>query len=147
MISNKKRGTLQMKIHAIETEQQLKTNYWESDIASQGDFFALMQKNHCTLLFPKKMEKALSRIILAEEVVISKGPLLEVGPHLEFLFEDDSAAPIAVYCSHYDGGIVYDDDCYCSLTCSIWVSYGKIKTFPTYYREVSKLPCLQPWTD
>jgi hypothetical protein len=145
-----------MRIYIREMKQRIETNYWESRIAFEGHLFASMQETCCTLLFPKELtDRVFNRIIMSEEVVISKGPYFKTKQdYIEFLFENLSyisciASPYAWYCKkgNYDGEIINNRNSQLSLTCSVWFADGRTKTFPAYYRETSKLPCLQPWDD
>ena len=140
-----------MKTITIENAGQriVATDYWDSEQARAGFFFLSWNAGAARLLLPDSQKAMLRDMKTARYVVVSRGPWTDQGGRqaLEFMFEDESDSPfclhlVAEQCdrmlpeNNQGGGFVV----------TVWTRGGEKLRLPGKYREVSALPCLDPWS-
>lgn len=139
-----------MKTITIENAGQriVSTDYWDSDHAKAGFCFLSWNAGAARLMLPDTQKPMLRDMKTAGYVVISRGPWADQGGRdaLELMFEDESDSPfclhlVAEQCdrmlpeNNQGGGFVV----------TVWTRGGEKLRLPGKYREVSALPCLDPW--
>jgi hypothetical protein len=125
------------------------TNYWESDYNAAGYCYLSWNAGAARLLLADSLKGALREMRSAKYVIVSRGKWREQGDReaLELLFEDESDSP---YCLHLSmeqtdrqlpeinqGG---------GFFVTVWTRGGEKLRLPGKYREVSEIPCLEPWS-
>jgi hypothetical protein len=138
-------------LHFTNDGQRIvQTNYWDIEHAKRGLVFLSWNAGAGRLLVPDGLKSSLLREIRsAKFVIVSRGPWLEHGQQdaLEILFEDNSDSPYAIQLlasqtdrllpEHNQGG---------GFDVVIWTRDGEQNRFTGKYRQVSTIPCLEPWS-
>ena len=125
------------------------TNYFESPAAKAGYVFLSINAGEFRLLVPDSIAQALvEEIETANEVIISRGAWESQGNRdaFEIMFEDNSDSPYALHISANQAHTLpLESDADKQWVCTLWNSKGKIAEFPSWYRIVKRLPCLEPY--
>lgn len=120
------------------------TNYFESKHASLGLFYVSWNASTARILVPDSHRSEIPEMRTGRVCVISRGKLKGVDV-LEFMFDDGSDAPYALYIdSRNVDRMVKDDDKPFKVTA--WTREGRAAEWDGKYRVVKTLPCLAPWT-
>ena len=129
-------------------ERLVESDYWDSEPAHKGLFFASFNAGHLRLLVPDSLHSTISEILTGKYAVVTHGLYSQSGRYLyEIMFEDGSSSP---YClmispSQFDREfsiaeaasqdrklIVYRRGCV------------EVTRMPVFFREAARLPCLKP---
>jgi len=138
-------------IIAIENDgQNIKnTNYFESPAAKEGYVFLTINAGAFRLLVPDNIAaKLVGEIATANEVIVSRGRWVAQNgiDAFEIMFEDNSDSP---YCFHISAKQAdtypVESDCGKQWNFTVWNSKGKIAEFPSWYRTVEQIPCLEAY--
>jgi len=136
----------------------LATNYWRSELAAAGKFYCSVHAGAIRLLVPSAQRASIEEMRAAQYVVLSRGPWPDRGllEAVELLFEDGSEEPFALQLSPEsldrfpveppsgqlnDRGWVF----------SVWVEkksrpHKSVERI-CHWRQVPRLPWLQPWAE
>lgn len=121
------------------------TDYFDSPLAAAGLFFLSWHLGQLRILVPDTHRSALPEMQTALMVVVTGG-LLPIGESgLEVMFDDGSADPFAITLG------ISQSDCPAlpqgaEFVVSAWTRNGRASSWPARYRQMSRLPCLKPWT-
>lgn len=124
------------------------TTYWESEQAKNGYAYLTWNAGAARLLLPDSIKSALREMKSAKYVIISRGPWAEQGGRdaIELLFEDNSDNP---YCIHLVAEqcdrLLPETDQGAGFVVTVWTRGGEKLRFPGKYRQVTNIPCLEPW--
>lgn len=124
------------------------TNYWDLEHAKAGFCFLSWNAGAARLLLPDSQKAMLRDMKTARYVVISRGPWTDQGGRdsLELMFEDETDSP---FCLHLLSGqsdrMLPEGNQGGGFVVTVWTRGGEKLRLPGKYREVSALPCLEPW--
>lgn len=124
------------------------TNFWDSEQAAAGYCYLTWNAGAARLLIPDSQKMMLTEMRSAKVVIVSRGPWTDQGGReaLELLFEDESDAP---FCLHLTtemcDRLLPETDQGGGFMVTVWTRCGERLRLPGKYREVSVIPCLEPW--
>lgn len=127
------------------------TDYWTSEPASKGYAYLTWNSGAARLLLPATLVGAISDMLMAKVVIISRGPWqtpagLQTG--IEILFEDYSDEPYCITLLELQTDrCMPGDNQGEEFPFAIWTVEGKVMTLPAKFRIVKELPCMDAWTD
>lgn len=126
------------------------TNYWDSIPARAGYFYLSWNAGAGRLLVPDCHRDLLAEMNSAKYVIVSRGPWPEQGGRegLEVLFEDGSDTPFVLQLvSEQCDRLPPDENEGSGFEICAWTREGIKQSWPGKYRRVSRVPCLQPWSE
>ena len=121
----------------------VKTNFFNSEYAKNGNFFLSTNEDCVRLLVPGSEAKTVKGYCKdTEYIILSRGPWpkrnLEDG--IEVLFEKHARQnPVIYVCAKDCDGLPGEPGVWLF---TIWTRYGKQFECPLFVRNVSKIPCL-----
>jgi len=130
----------------------VETNFWNSALNESGKYFVTCNGGAIRLLLPRQREHDVKEMKTARYVIVSRGIWLG-HEAVEFLFEDNSSSPFAIFvtensCLLMPGRprkekewklLIY------TATDEIDASPHLAAQFRVRWRRVGQLPCLRPW--
>ena len=121
------------------------TNYWDSEHAQKGYFYASTNAGCVRLLVPDNQIHINQEFRAAKYVILSHGAWVDQNrPNaLELLFEDFSDSPYAIHMVPEQFDMIPDGKGKWVFTA--WTRGGKQFECPLKYRRVNKIPCLKGW--
>ena len=128
----------------------VETNYFDTPHAKAGALYLSWNTRAARLLVPDNQKGILSELRGAREVLISRGPWTDQGGRdaLELLWEDDSDTPFALHLAiEQSDRLLLDTDQGGGIWCSVWTRGGMKGRWPARYRRVTRIPCLQAWSE
>ena len=133
--------------------QLVRTNYWDTPMASLGAFYVSVNANAIRLLVPKEHEHFIADMHTAHEVVATRGdwPAAKRKDALELMWEDGSDDPFAIHLSREQlDRLIPPENVERQIACLVYVR-GFAGTpllkgdWPARFRTAKTLPCLRPW--
>lgn len=128
----------------------VETNYFDIAHAQAGALYLSWNASAARLLVPDSQKQILRELRGAREVLISRGPWADQGNRdaLELLWEDDSDNPFVLHLAiEQSDRLLLDTDQGSGIWCSVWTRGGMKGRWPARYRRVTRLPCLQAWSE
>ena len=125
------------------------TNYWDGAHSRAGFYFLSWNAGVARLLVPDVRAGDLRDMRTAQYVIVSRGPWPEQDGRegLELLFEDGSDAPFCLHLSAEQcDRLLPDADQGAGFSVVAWTRSGKFASWPGKYRKVTRIPCLEPWS-
>jgi len=125
------------------------TNYWDSDHAQKGFCYLSWNAGAGRLLVPDSWLNFITEMKTADMVIVSRGQWAEHNREaIELLFEDHTNSPFSMcLVTDQTDRLLPDTDQGGGFIITVWTQNGKVLTLPGKYREVDKLPCLEPWSE
>ena len=120
------------------------TNYWDTDIAENGYFYASVNAGCVRLLIPAQHEKMLYEMMTAKYIIISKGQNASGKKMVEIMFEDHSSCPFSLQLSVEQFDMVPKDGKEWQFK-AFTKEAGEILTLKCKVRTVKDIPCLKEW--
>lgn len=135
----------------VNTGQALaSTNYFDSEHAAGGLYFLSWNAGAGRLLMPDSRVLDLREMRSAKYVIVSRGPWPERGGRegIELLFEDNSDAPFCLHLSaEQSDRLLPEINQGGGFEIVAWTRGGRVANWPGKYRKVSRIPCLDPWSE
>lgn len=119
------------------------TNYFEHELARQGQFYLSWNASALRILVPDNQVSQISEMRTGRECIISRGKYNGVDC-LELMFDDDSDQPYVLFIGMdcVDREVKEQN---LPITVTAWTSQGAEAKWVGRYRKVKRLPCLDPW--
>ena len=148
-------GDESMDVVNIENDGPLviKTNFFDSEHAKDGDFFVSVNSGAFRLLVPDSRIGEMNEMNTAKKIVISEGPCWPDGKGgrprkaLEILFDDCTDTPYSMWVTaeQVDKMPPAADHCK-QVTFSAWGrGPAQLMSRPAWFRMVKRIPCLESW--
>lgn len=126
------------------------TNYWDSDMAKDGNFFLSWNAGAARLLVPDSLKSTIYEMQTGNHVVISRGPWAQQNERdaLELMFDDFSDRPFFItICTEQTDRLTPYTDQNSDFDIVLWTRDGEHLRLPGKYRVVDQLPCLKAWVE
>lgn len=122
------------------------TNYWQSELASNGLFFASWNAGALRILMPDIMLSHLADMRTGKLAVVTRGTYQGKPDALEIMFDDDSDNPYAIHLSpgQLDRTIPDDETGHAIIVIAVGRS-GPLAQWHGRYRTHATLPYLAAW--
>ncbi len=128
------------------------TNYWKTDMAQAGKYFASVNGGAIRLLVPPSRRAAIEDMRAAQYVILSRGPwpAMSLAEAVELLFEDQSDDPYALHLSPESFDLLpAEPQPGREWVLTVWDNKKdrphKALERPCHWRRVPRLPWLRPW--
>jgi hypothetical protein len=130
----------------------LATNYWQTELAAAGKFYASVNAGAIRLLVPVAQRAAIEDMRAARYVVLSRGPWPAMGliEAVELLFEDGTEEPYALHLSPESFDLLpAEPPAGQEWLLTVWDDKKgrphKAIERPCHWRRVPRIPWLRPW--
>jgi hypothetical protein len=127
----------------------ISTNYWQSEHAAAGKFYASVNAGAIRLLVPQSRRADIEDMRAAKQVILSRGPWPEqmLPDAVEILFDDLSDNPYVLHLSHESFDLLPAESDQWII--SVWDEKKgrphKSIERPCQWRRVPRIPWLRPW--
>jgi hypothetical protein len=139
---------LKMLIIENEGPEIIKTNYFQSEMNQSGKIYVSVNAGCFRVLLPESLKNITREMKTGNEIIISRGPWLQMGLNdgFEFLFDDYTDNPFAL---HLDPGqfdrLPIPEDSNREVRFIVYIKgLKKVIDTKAYYRAVKSIPCLEP---
>lgn len=144
-----------MQIIIIENAEKeiARTNFYDTQVSERGCYYCSINAGAFRLLAPPSKASAIKEMMTGKVCVVTYGMHRHYfRPMFEFLFDDDSDTPFALFLDDtqsVDRILPSYEKKRSDLVISVWTkgiddSPNKAFQMPAFYRT-GNLPCLKPW--
>lgn len=129
------------------------STYWGSPHERAGKIHCSCNAGAIRVLLPRSMAHLVDEMSTARHIVVSRGPWPEEAKEdaVELLFDDGSESPFALHLGAESWALLPGDPGAGSWSLSIWTAdqIGEPLLLASWescwWRQVARIPCLEPW--